>query len=63
MRNEHDATLQDALQQKDAILDQLSAELAQAQCARDDATLSHEEALRTLAELRERLARTEVRVT
>ncbi len=61
IRNEQDAMVQEVVDQKNNCISELTKQLAEIHCAHDDLALSHEEALQTVAELKETIKRLEVR--
>ena len=60
IRNEQDAMVQEVVEQKNNCISELTKQLAEIHCSHDDIALSHEEALETITELKERIKKLEV---
>ena len=61
LKNEQDSMVQEVVEQKNNCISELTKKLAEIHCSHDDLTLSHEEALRAVAELKGRIKSLEVR--
>ena len=60
LKNEQDAMVQEAVDQKNNCISKLTKQLAEIHCTHDDLTLSHEEALQTVMKLKDRIKTLEV---
>ena len=60
VRNEQDAMVQEVVEQKNNCIGELTKQLADIHCSHDDLTLSHAEALLSVAELKQRVKKLEV---